>query len=106
VFSLNPGSTDNPADDQLFAVLVERLERSVHHVSPDIVKMVQQFRLTNRERETIEFLMEGLTSKQIADRMKISPNTVKAFVRTIMVKTGASTRSGIVGKIVPPSTRT
>jgi DNA-binding CsgD family transcriptional regulator len=47
------------------------------------------------------FLVDGLTSKQIADRMTISTNTVKAFLRLIMIKMGVSTRAGIVGKAVP-----
>ena len=44
-------------------------------------------------------LLQGLTSKEIAVRMGISPNTVKAFLRLVMVKMGVSTRSGIVGRI-------
>jgi DNA-binding CsgD family transcriptional regulator len=44
--------------------------------------------------------MEGLTSKEIAERMKISPSTVKAFLRLVMVKMSVSTRSGIVGKVL------
>jgi DNA-binding CsgD family transcriptional regulator len=58
-----------------------------------------RFGLTPREQATVRFLFEGLTSKEIADRMKISPNTVKAFLRLVMVKMGVSTRSGIIGKI-------
>jgi len=50
----------------------------------------------------VQFLREGFTSKEIAQRMNISPNTVKAFIRLVMVKMGASTRSGIVGMIVCP----
>ena len=46
------------------------------------------------------YLLEGLTSKQIAERMSISTNTVKAFLRLIMIKMDVSTRSGIVGKAV------
>ena len=61
-----------------------------------------QFGLTPREQETIHLLLQGLTSKEIAQRMGISPNTVKAFLRLVMVKMGVSTRSGIVGKIVGP----
>jgi DNA-binding CsgD family transcriptional regulator len=61
-----------------------------------------QFDLTPRELETVTLLVEGLTSKQIAARMNISPNTVKAFLRLVMVKMDVSTRSGIVGKIVDP----
>jgi len=44
-------------------------------------------------------LSEGLTSKEIAVKMNISPNTVKAFLRFIMLKLGVTTRSGILGKI-------
>jgi DNA-binding CsgD family transcriptional regulator len=61
------------------------------------------FELTQREKETIELLIQGLTSKEIAVRMKISPNTVKAFLRIVMVKMGVSTRSGILGKVIGPS---
>jgi DNA-binding CsgD family transcriptional regulator len=66
----------------------------------------QQFDLTQRERETVELLFQGLTSKEIANRMAISPNTVKAFLRLVMVKMGVSTRSGIVGKIAGSRTST
>ena len=58
----------------------------------------EKFHLTGREHEVLQYLLDGLTSKEIADRMKISPNTVKAFLRLIMIKMSVSTRSGIVGK--------
>ena len=64
--------------------------------------MSRQFGLTDRECETVALLLEGLTSKEIAARMNISPNTVKAFVRLVMLKMDVSTRSGIVGKFVGP----
>ncbi len=66
----------------------------------DVVIIAARFNLTARERETVGFLIEGLTSKEIAGHMNISPNTVKAFIRLIMVKMGVSTRSGIIGKFV------
>jgi DNA-binding CsgD family transcriptional regulator len=62
-------------------------------------EICQQFDLTQRERETVELLVQGLTTKEIASRLSISPNTVKAFVRIVMVKMGVSTRSGIVGRL-------
>ena len=60
----------------------------------------QRFGLTAREEETMRLLAEGFCSKEIAARMKISPNTVKAFVHLVMVKMSVSTRSGIIGKLV------
>jgi DNA-binding CsgD family transcriptional regulator len=68
----------------------------------DMRDLLLQFDLTPREQETVTLLIEGLTSKEIANRMNISPNTVKAFLRLVMVKMDVSTRSGIVGKIVGP----
>ena len=59
----------------------------------------KQFKLTHRERETVELLFQGLTTKEIANRLAISTNTVKAFIRMVMMKMTVSTRSGIVGRI-------
>ena len=79
-------------------VMIERKS----HESTRIAEISERFGLTAREQETVLFLREGFTSKEIAQRMNISPNTVKAFIRLVMVKMGASTRSGIVGMIVCP----
>lgn len=59
----------------------------------------EQFGLTERELETVQLLLQGLTSKEMATRMNISPNTVKAFLRMVMVKMGVSTRSAVAGKL-------
>jgi DNA-binding CsgD family transcriptional regulator len=75
------------------------LERDAASSHSALSEISEQFDLTHRERETVEFLLQGLTSKEIATRMKISPNTVKAFLRLVMVKMKVSTRSGIAGKI-------
>lgn len=77
-----------------FAIILERHGSSAAALSD----LARQFELTARECETVALLLEGLTSKEIATRMSISPNTVKAFLRLVMVKMDVSTRSGIVGK--------
>ena len=77
-----------------FAVLLERDAAS----GSSLTEISAQFGLTRREGETVEFLLQGLTSKEIGTRMQISPNTVKAFLRLVMVKMKVSTRSGIAGK--------
>jgi DNA-binding CsgD family transcriptional regulator len=64
-----------------------------------LTEISEQFNLTQRERETVELLLKGLTSKEIATRMEISVNTVKAFLRLVMVKMKVSNRSGIAGKV-------
>jgi DNA-binding CsgD family transcriptional regulator len=82
-----------------FAILLERHGSNAAALSD----LARQFELTARECETVALLLEGLTSKEIANRMQISPNTVKAFLRLVMVKMDVSTRSGIVGKALGPA---
>lgn len=81
------------------AVLFERGSSA----SLSLAQVAQQYHLTNREQQVLEYLLQGLTSKEIADRMSISANTVKAFLRLIMIKMGVSTRSGILGKAITSS---
>ena len=80
----------------IMALLLERRSSGSVQVS----QVSEQFNLTGREREALGHLLQGLTSKEIASRMNISPNTVKAFLRLVMIKMGVSTRCGIVGKTV------
>jgi DNA-binding NarL/FixJ family response regulator len=79
-----------------YAVLMER----GHHVLLELAHVCSQYNLTSREFETMRLLLGGLTSKEIASRMEISPNTVKVFLRQIMLKMGVTTRAGIIGKFV------
>jgi DNA-binding CsgD family transcriptional regulator len=85
--------------NQSGGLLIVMLERKGGDEMVMVAQISQRFGLTAREQETVQLLLEGLTSKEIAQRMKISPNTVKAFIRLVMVKMGVSTRSGIIGKI-------
>jgi len=62
----------------------------------------ERFHLSRREHETVCHLVNGLTTKEVAARMSVSPNTVKQFVRFAMSKMGVSTRAGIVGKVLTP----
>ena len=77
-----------------FAIILERASTT----STSLAQLFDRFHLTAREQEVAEFLSQGLTSKEIGARMQISPNTVKAFLRLIMVKMDVTTRSGVLGK--------
>src|SRR5207302_1005586 len=66
----------------------------------NLESVARKFRLTRRERETVDLLLQDLSTKQIADRMGISPNTAKAFLRSVMFKVGAENRTGIVARIL------
>lgn len=48
--------------------------------------------LTNREVEVLELLVERLYNKEIADRLHISQETVKAHLKSVYAKLGVSSR--------------
>jgi len=63
-------------------------------------KVAAEYHLTDREREAMGGIALGLTTKALAAKMKISPNTVNSFLRLIMIKTHVTTRAGLVGKVL------
>ena len=52
--------------------------------------------MTGREREIASLLAEGLTNKQIADKLYISEGTVKNYISSIYDKTGIHDRVKLV----------
>jgi PAS domain S-box-containing protein len=48
--------------------------------------------LSPREREVLSLLARGLTGEQIAERLVLSPETVRTHIRNAREKLGASTR--------------
>jgi two-component system nitrate/nitrite response regulator NarL len=52
--------------------------------------------VTDRERETLELLAEGMSNDEIAARLSISTHGVKRLVGSIMVRLGARNRTSAV----------
>ncbi len=52
-------------------------------------------RLTQRETEVAALVAEGLSSKQIAARLVVSPRTAESHVDHILAKLGFTTRTQI-----------
>jgi len=51
--------------------------------------------LTEQERTTLDLIGEGLTNRQIAERMSISEKTVKNYVSRVLAKLGMSRRTQV-----------
>ncbi|HEX8035038.1 MAG TPA: response regulator transcription factor [Ktedonobacterales bacterium] len=66
----------------------------VHAVAARPPKIGQD--LTDREREVLGLLAEGLSNQQIAERLVITPATVKFHTRSIRSKLGTSSRTETV----------
>ncbi|MEN8262373.1 MAG: LuxR C-terminal-related transcriptional regulator [Nitrospirota bacterium] len=71
------------------------------HRKFDMDVVQKQFGLTKREAEVTFCLTKGLTNKEIANILSLSPETVHDYVKQVMKKFKTTTRAGIVGKVLP-----
>ncbi|HXT18773.1 MAG TPA: response regulator transcription factor [Gemmatimonadaceae bacterium] len=55
-------------------------------------RVLDDVRMTPRERQVIELIGEGLSNKEIAQRLNIASHTVKSHVRNVMEKLALHTR--------------
>ena len=62
-------------------------------------QVLEDVRMTRREREVIELIGEGLSNKEIAQRLNIASHTVKSHVRNVMEKLALHTRLQIAAYV-------
>jgi NarL family two-component system response regulator LiaR len=74
-------------------------------LSPEVAQALVKFAnepelpgkdLTEREREVLNLMIEGLTNTQIAGRLSVSPSTIKSHVSNILSKLGTASRTEAV----------
>jgi len=82
---------------RLMAQLVKDLQTQGRHRS--VVGLKGSVDLTSREWEVLELMCEGLTAKQIAERLRLSPVTVRRHSSTIVRKLGARNRREAIAMV-------
>jgi DNA-binding CsgD family transcriptional regulator len=65
-----------------------------------LVQAREKFHLTARETMVVQHLLKGWTNKEIANEMRLTEQTIKQYFKQISKKTSATTRTGIVMKII------
>ena len=58
--------------------------------------------LTVREREIAKLVAVGLTNREIAERMYLSPRTVEAHLARLFAKLGVATRTAVAHALTRP----
>jgi DNA-binding NarL/FixJ family response regulator len=72
--------------DSLFSQIVD------HAVREGKTKLKEAVRMTKREREVIGLLSEGMSNKEIGQKIRVSAYTVKSHIHNIMEKLALHTR--------------
>ncbi len=80
------------------APMTPQIARSVLNLFAKLAGPPPERGLSQREKETLEFLGQGLTTKEIADRLGLSIHTVDTHLRNIYRKLHVHSRAGAVAK--------
>jgi two-component system nitrate/nitrite response regulator NarL len=72
----------------------ELLQATMHGSAP--LPESQSERFTQRERQVLSYVLEGLANKEIAARIGVSESSVKATLQQLFSKTGVHTRGQLV----------
>jgi DNA-binding CsgD family transcriptional regulator len=83
-----PASDPDPLDDRAPA-------RRDRPRAPD--------RLTTREREILDHVAAGLTNAEIAERLWISPGTVRKHLENVYAKLNVTNRTAAAARLSPPA---
>ena len=70
--------------------MTERVFRRIRGEEPDDPLLA---RLSNQERKILDLIAEGLTNREIAERMFLAEKTVKNYVSNVLAKLDMSRRS-------------
>jgi DNA-binding NarL/FixJ family response regulator len=74
------------------------IARRVLEMFARMVTPQADYGLSDRERQILQLLVEGLTKNQIAANLDLSPHTIDGHVRNIYMKLHVNNRSGAVAK--------
>ena len=91
--------TKNTANQKLLAA-IRTIADGERVLSNEVAQMIQDDPpvpgLTDRQREILQDVANGMTNREIADRLKISPDGIKDHISAICTKLGANNRSEAV----------
>ena len=82
------------------ARIIIMLDRIVSRVPVPIAQAFELFHLTARSQAVVKSLSQGLTNKEIAQRLGITEQTVKEHIQRLMRKTKTRTRTGLLGRLL------
>jgi len=71
---------------------VPRRKRS----APDMPKPLRDAGVTAREADVLSSIAEGLTNREIAERLYLSVRTVESHISSLLMKTGAGSRAALI----------
>lgn len=66
----------------------------------NLIKIIREYKLSNREQEILHLLIKGYSNKEIAYELNLSLNTIKTYMRLLMNKFNVNNRSSIIADLL------
>lgn len=76
-----------------------KIAHKVLEIFAKIKKIKSDYGLTDREKEILQAMVEGLTKQQIAEKLFLSFHTVNTHIKNIYIKLHVNTLSAAVSKV-------
>ena len=74
--------------------------------TPALRQASEPLPLTDREREIVMLIGEGLSNRAVAERLTLSVRTVESHIYRAMSKTGTTSRDELAALLPRPSAQT
>lgn len=74
-------------------------------IAPVVKRLAQNWELTPREQMVLEYATEGLSRRDLADRMGVKENTVKSQTRSLLRKSGARSLATLAQEVLKLAAR-
>jgi DNA-binding NarL/FixJ family response regulator len=85
---------------EALSLSLRQIIRVGKHSLSSVNILAVKYKLTQREQQIFLSLLQGLTNKEIALKMCVSPSTIKCHVSNILLKTGKHSRSQLSSLLV------
>lgn len=85
----------SPMSPSVARKVLNKMQQMQEHVKPEAAP---EYHLTNREKEVLVCIVDGLSYKMIADKLSISYETVRSHVKKIYEKLHVASLTEAVGK--------
>jgi DNA-binding CsgD family transcriptional regulator len=74
--------------------------------TPALRQASDRLPLTDREREIVALIADGLSNRAVAERLTLSVRTVETHIYRAMAKTGTTSREELANLLTPHKPRT
>jgi DNA-binding NarL/FixJ family response regulator len=76
------------------------IARKMLEIFKHLSAATSDYGITTREKEVLQLLVDGLSKKQIADKLFVSFHTIDTHLRNIYAKLQVNSRSGAIAKVL------